>query len=294
MSLWAPPLHLTAVWHLAQSPARWDWDTAECWWHEWLTELLSAESHAKEASEVSGIKWLFLIFTLSFKRSYRCSGWQDFAVFLWPHRRDRSLLCFMLRAGFGCHWRQIPIYMCTMHLAKETAALGRAVRHVLMAKERKIPPRYPTKTLFTGVMWSRLRYKPRAARNNTHPPPPPQKRMLVWINGEGNPDPLLENCAGVHPHKKLIHETALNYSCTSHVVVFCTREEASWVVSIARSLYFGLFQRSPTVWMQHVIPLVCSLTAARLCCSWGNQHCTPWTAALKKRSLLGFPTCFSF
>lgn len=37
-----------------------------------------------------------------------------------------------------------------MHLAKEIAGPGRAVRHVLMTKERKIPPRHPIKTPFTG------------------------------------------------------------------------------------------------------------------------------------------------
>ena len=60
-------------------PLKVRWEAAECWWHVWLTQLMSAEPHAKDASKVSGIKWLFLIFTLSFKRSYRCLWLTGFA-----------------------------------------------------------------------------------------------------------------------------------------------------------------------------------------------------------------------
>lgn len=55
------------------------WETAECWWHGWLIWLMSAEPHAKDAPKVSGIKWLFLSFTLGFKRSYRCLWLTGFA-----------------------------------------------------------------------------------------------------------------------------------------------------------------------------------------------------------------------
>lgn len=100
-------------------------------------------------------------------------GLQNLPLFLWPCRRDKSLLHFMLRAESWCHiaggWTEgtelIPAYMCTMHLAKKIAALGRAVRHVVMIKERKIPPRYPIETLFAGSIWFHIplqSYSPRA------------------------------------------------------------------------------------------------------------------------------------
>lgn len=63
-----------------EEPLKVRWDAAECWWHVWLTRLVSAEPHAKNASKVKGIKWLFLIFTLSFKRSYRFLRLAGFTV----------------------------------------------------------------------------------------------------------------------------------------------------------------------------------------------------------------------
>lgn len=42
------------------------------------------------------------------------------------------------------------------HLAKESAAVGRAVRHVLMTKEREIPPKYPIKTPSVSLTWSQV------------------------------------------------------------------------------------------------------------------------------------------
>lgn len=121
--------------------------------HSWL---MPAEPRAKNASKVSGVTGVFGVLTLSFKRSYRCLWLMDCPCppdhtavtgHHWypPQRQDLGATL----QGFGLKTQQehnTP--------AKGGAAPGRAVRHAVRAKEREIPPRYPIKTPFVGLIWS--------------------------------------------------------------------------------------------------------------------------------------------